>query len=91
MKATGDDDGAGSQHGDCDGIEELLVAEPAVFLHDAAVEERHDRQTAAEHERPGLGEEPRDLREELGRDRHRQARGRRSFEPGRRRQGDHRH
>jgi hypothetical protein len=91
MKATGDDDEAGSQQSDSDGIEELLVAEPAVFLHDAAVEERHDRQTAAEHERPGLGEEPRDLREELGRDRHRQARGRRSFEPGRRRQDDHRH
>ena len=38
----------------------LSVSQP-VLLHDAAVEEGHDGQAAAEHEGAGLGEEPDDL------------------------------
>ena len=58
----GDDHRAGRDHGHRDGVEELLIGEPAVLAHHAAVEKRHDGQAAAEDERARLGEEPEERR-----------------------------
>jgi hypothetical protein len=43
----------------------LLLREPSELLHDTLVEERHDRQPAAEHERARLREEDKDLKQHL--------------------------
>ena len=64
MNATVITTGSGGKHRHGDGVEELAVVQPAVLSDDAAVQEGHDGQTIAEHERPGLHEEP----EELGQD-----------------------
>ncbi len=62
-KAHRDDHRPRSNHRDRDGIQELPVIEPGVFLHDAAVEKRHDGETAAEHKRSGFGKKPENARE----------------------------
>ena len=61
-----DDDRARRDHRDGDGVEELPLVQPAEVLHDAAVEERDDRESAAEDEGPGLREEKEDFEKELG-------------------------
>ena len=63
-ESDGDDDRAGRDHRHGHRVEELVLGEPAVLLDDALVQERHDRQAAAEHERPGLGEEEQDLEQD---------------------------
>ena len=45
-----DDDRAGREHRHRHRVEELPLVQPAVLLHDPPVEERHDREPAAEHE-----------------------------------------
>ena len=52
----GDHDRARRDHRDGHGVEELPLGEPAVLLHHAAVQERHDGEPAAEHEQPGRRE-----------------------------------
>ena len=64
MKATVMTTGPGRDHRDRDRVEELALGEPVVLVDDAAVEERDDRQAAAEHERARLGEVERDLRQQ---------------------------
>ena len=54
--------GPGRDHRDRDRVEELPLGEPVELVDDAAVQERDDRQAAAEHERARLGEVERDLR-----------------------------
>ena len=58
-----DDDRTRRDHRDGDGVEELPLRQPAELVHHAAVQERHDGESAAEHEGAGLGEVPRDLPE----------------------------
>jgi hypothetical protein len=55
-----DDDRTRRDHRDRDGVEELLIREPVEAIDDAAVEEGHDGEAAAEHERASLGEVPGD-------------------------------
>src|SRR6266702_679261 len=58
-----DDDRAGRDHGDGHGIEELPLGEPAILLHHAPVQKRHDGEPAPEDEQPRGGEVPEDLPE----------------------------
>jgi hypothetical protein len=51
---------AGCDHRHGDGVEELTLGEPVEAVHHAAVEERNDRQPAAEDEGARLGEVPRE-------------------------------
>ena len=60
-EGDGDDDRPGRDHRDRDRVEELPLGQPVVLVDDAAVEERHDRQAAAEHERARLREVEGDL------------------------------
>jgi hypothetical protein len=57
MNATVMTTGPRGDHRDGHGVEELLFRQPAELLDNAPVEEGHDRQPAAEHERSGLREE----------------------------------
>ena len=59
----GDDHRAGSDHGDGDGVEELVLVEPAELLHHALLQKRNDCQAAAEHKSAGLREKYQDLGE----------------------------
>src|SRR5207253_1471212 len=52
-------------HGDGDSIDELLLGQPVMFFDDTAVQEWHDGQPAAEHERSRLSEIPEHLPERL--------------------------
>ena len=65
MNATVMTTGPGRDHRHGDGVQELVLGQPAVLLDDALVEERHDRQAAAEDERAGLGEEEQDLQQDV--------------------------
>ena len=67
MNATVMTTGPGRDHRDRDRVEELPLGEPVELVDHAAVQERHDRQAAAEDERAGLGEVPGDASRASGR------------------------
>jgi hypothetical protein len=58
--------GPRGEQGDGDRVEELAVGQPAVGADHPAVQERHDRQAGAEHERASLAEVDRDLPQHPG-------------------------
>src|SRR5262249_46481453 len=61
----GDDDGAGADHADRDGDEEVTFVEPTHLLDEPFLEKRHDHEPAAEGERAGFEKEGGQLGEEL--------------------------
>ncbi len=63
-EAHRDDHGPRRDHRHRDRVDELALVQPVVLVHHASVEERHDREAAAEHEGSGLAEEQSDLHEE---------------------------
>ena len=82
-----DDDRSRSDHGDRHGIEELPLGQPVELVDHTPMEKGYDCQTAAEHERPCLGEVPEYCPERLCRRRTLKASnepvGRREHERGR--------
>src|SRR5207249_11552410 len=58
-----DDDGAGRDHRDGDGVEELAIVEPMALVDDSTAQEWHDCKAAADHEHAGLAEVGRALRQ----------------------------
>src|SRR5258708_227328 len=63
-EAHRDDHGPRRDHRHRDRVDELALAQPVVLVHHASVQERHDREAAAEHEGSGFAEEQSDLHEE---------------------------
>jgi len=59
-ESDGDDHGAGRDHRDRDGIEELMLVQPVMRIDDATMQERHDRQTAAKDKQTRLHKEEED-------------------------------
>jgi hypothetical protein len=80
MNPVGDDHRAGGEQGDGDRVEELAVGQPPVGADHPAVQEGHDGQAGAEHERAGLAEIDRDLPQHPGVGRRGGHRGRREWE-----------
>ena len=54
----------GCDHGDGDGVGELLLRQPVEILDHTLVQEGHDGQAAAEDERARLGEEQQDVQKD---------------------------
>ena len=56
-EGDGDDDRTRRDHRHGDGIEKLVIVQPAELLDHALLQERNDRQPAAENKSAGFGEE----------------------------------
>ena len=60
-ESHGDYHRARSDHGHGNSVNELLFGEPVAFQHNAAMEKRHNRQSAAEYEQARLDKEEQNL------------------------------
>ena len=61
----GDNNGAGGDQRDGNSVKKLVLGQPCHVVHHALLEKWHDRESAAEDERPRLGEEQQNLQQHM--------------------------